>query len=140
MTFRLKYDPTPENAAAFAADIAAATLRISGVELDYSRESLTRVDAVIEDLRSGGPPAEQIAETLFGFGCYVGEVMVRRGGGRWDAPTGTDEEAFAGYPLIVRFPAGGWANPIHKVFRRYREGEEHQLLYFYDVMVGRLAG
>jgi hypothetical protein len=108
MTFRLKYDPTPENAAAFAADIAAATLRISGVELDYSRESLTRVDAVIEDLRSGGPPAEQIAETLFGFGCYVGEVMVRRGGGRWDAPTGTDEEAFAGYPLVVgsRLEAG----------------------------------
>ncbi len=139
MKLRLKYDPTPENAAAFAADIAAATLRISGVELDYSRESVRRVDAVIENLRSDGPPAEQIAETLFGFGCYVGEVMVRRGGGRWDAPTGTDEEAFAGYPLVVRFQAGGWANPIHKVFRRYREGEEHQLIHFYDVMIDRLA-
>lgn len=140
MRLRLKYDPAPENASAFAADIAAATLDISGVALDYSRESLELVDSVIEDLRSGGPPAEQIAETLFGFGCYVGEVMVRRGGGRWDAPAGRDEAAFAGYPLLVRFPAGGWANPIHKVFRRYREGREHQLLHFYDVMVGRLAG
>jgi hypothetical protein len=32
------------------------------------------VDEIIEELRQDGPPVEMIAETLFGFGCYVGEV------------------------------------------------------------------
>ena len=95
-TLNLKYDPTPENAPALAADIVAAARRITGVELDYSRGSLERVDAILEDLRSNGPPAEQIAETLFGFGCYVGEVMVRCSTGRWDVPRGAEEESFAG--------------------------------------------
>ena len=87
-TLNLKYDPTPENAHALAAGIVAAAQRITGVELDYSRGSLERVDAILGDLCSNGPPAEQIAETLFGFGCYVGEVMVRCSTGRWDVPRG----------------------------------------------------
>ena len=133
----LKYEAIPENARAFAADIATATLKISGVELDYSRESLRQVDAVLEELRSDGPPIDQFRETLFGFGCYIGEVMVRHANGRWDIPRSTEERSFVGWPLLVRFPDGRCANPIHKVMRSYEEGVEHDLGFFYDVMVGR---
>ena len=135
----LKHDPIPENAHAFAADIAAAALKITGVELDYSRESLRTVDAVLEHLRSDGPPVDQFRETLFGFGCYVGEVMVRHANGRWDIPRSIEEKTFLGCPLLVRFPDGRCANPILKVMRCYEEGEEHNLAFFYDVMVGRRA-
>jgi hypothetical protein len=134
---RLKYDPTPAYAGAFAADIVKATLNISGVELDYSRDSLSRVDAVLENLRSDGPPVDQVRETLFGFGCYVGEVMVRHAGGRWDVPQSIEEKNFLGWPLLVRFADGRSANPIHKVMRRYEVGEEHSIQFFYKVMSGR---
>jgi hypothetical protein len=130
---RLKYEPTPEYAAAFAADIVQATLKITGEELDYSRASLSRVDAVIEDLRSDGPSVDQVRETLFGFGCYVGEVMVRNAGGWWDVPQSREEENYLGWPLLVRFAGGRTANPIHKVMRRYADGEQHDLRFFYDV-------
>lgn len=73
----------PANAAVFAADIVGVAQSISGVTLDFSVQSLESVDALIQGFRSQGITEERFAETLFGFGCYVGEVMVRNGGGSW---------------------------------------------------------
>jgi hypothetical protein len=126
---QLKYDIIPANAPSFAADIVQSAKNISGVELDYSVGSLLKVDEILEDFRKQGCDADEIPETLFGFGCYVGEVFVRHAGFSWRFPTDEEHEAFS-MPLIIArgdFPI----NPIGKVFKRMRNGEADSLAHFY---------
>jgi hypothetical protein len=133
MRLQLKYSPTPENAPRFASDIVAAAAKISGVQLDYTADSLKTVDDIIEKMRQDGCTTDQIAETLFGFGCYVGEVLVRQAGGEWQNTAETSMAKIAGFPLIVALGQTNICNPIGKVFKRLRNGEEDSLHYFYQV-------
>lgn len=132
MQLRLKYEPVPANAARFAADIVAAAAQISGVQLDYTPESLALVDAIFDDFRADGVTSEQLAETIFSFGCYVGEVLTRHAGGRWRA-TAEDEQAIVGWPMVVELSEHRWCNPIGKAFKRLENGPEDSLRYFYTV-------
>ncbi|GAA2120217.1 hypothetical protein GCM10009759_68890 [Kitasatospora saccharophila] len=132
MELRLRYAPEVGNAGRFAADIVASAAQVSGVELDYSVASLAVVDGIIEEFRGSGIVSGQIGETLFGFGCYVGEVMVRQGGAAWRGVGGEEAAAF-GFPLVVDLPSGQVGNPIGKVFRRLENGPEDSLPYFYAV-------
>lgn len=72
---------------------------------------------------------EMIAETLFGFGCYVGEFFVRNGHGQWARPT-AEQAGLVGFPFIVRASADSWLNPIGKTFKRYENGEEDSVSDF----------
>lgn len=132
MRLRLKYPPTVENAPKFAADMVGLAAEISGVDLDYSVASLKAVDGIIEEMRQDGCTADQIAETLFGFGCYVGEVFVRQSGGKWRNAAETAMASFAGFPLVVQLGQECFCNPIGKVFKRLENGEEDNLPYFYQ--------
>ncbi|GLW72452.1 hypothetical protein Kpho02_47510 [Kitasatospora phosalacinea] len=132
MELRLRYAPEAGNAGRFAADIVASAARVSGVRLDYSVESLAVVDGIIEEFRASGIVSGQVGETLFGFGCYVGEVMVRQGGATWRGVDGAEAVAF-GFPLVVDLPSGQVGNPIGKVFRRLDNGPEDSLPHFYTV-------
>ncbi len=133
MRLRLKYKPTPKNAPKFASDIIAAAAGISGVELDYSVASLKDVDDIIEGMRQDGCTSEQVAETLFGFGCYVGEVFVRQASGKWRDAADTSMADLAGFPLVVELDEESFCNPIGKVFKRLDNGEEDSLPYFFKV-------
>ncbi|MEV7212659.1 hypothetical protein AB0O31_06170 [Kitasatospora cineracea] len=132
MELRLRYTPEVVNAGRFAADIVVSAAQVSGVELDYSVGSLAVVDGIIEEFRGSGIASEQVGETLFGFGCYVGEVMVRQGGAAWRG-VGEEETVAFGFPLVVDMPSGQVGNPIGKVFRRMENGPQDSLLYFYTV-------
>ena len=133
MQLRLKYEPTPENASRFAADVVASASSVSGVKLDYTPDSLVLVDGIFDDFRSDGVSGRQIAETLFGFGCYVGEVLTRHAGGQWRA-VGDAELAVGGWPLVVELAAGRLCNPIGKAFKRLEnDGPEDSLRHFYTV-------
>ncbi len=130
---KLKYEPTAENAPLFARDIVASTARITGDLLDYSVESLAIVDRILGDMRGQGVTVDQFAETLFGFGCYVGEVFVRHAGGRWIATPARWLSAI-GMRICVELPAQKrLCSPIAKAFRRLENGEEDSLAYFYAV-------
>lgn len=133
MRLRLKYPPQPENAAKFAADIAAAAAEISGADLDYSVASLETVDGILEGMRRDGVSSDQVAETLFGFGCYVGEVFVRQAGGAWCETAASPMAQAAGFPLVIDLGEGRYCNPIGKVFKRIDNGEEDYLPYFFQV-------
>jgi hypothetical protein len=137
MRLQLNYPPTPENAPKFAAEIVAAAADISGVKLDYSVASLSSVDEIIEGLRQNGCTPDQVGETLFGFGCYVGEVFVRRAGGRWRNAGETSMANFAGFPLVVELGEESFCNPIGKAFKRLENGEEDSLPYFYQVFAAQ---
>ncbi|WP_033222444.1 hypothetical protein [Kitasatospora phosalacinea] len=132
MELRLRYAPEVVNAGRFAADIVVSAARVSGAELDYSVGSLAVVDGIIEEFRASGIVSGQVGETLFGFGCYVGEVMVRQGGAAWRAVSAEEVPAF-GFPLVVGLPSGQVCNPIGKVFRRLENGPQDSLPHFYTV-------
>jgi len=129
----LKYPATPEAAPEHAQLCVSAVRNIEGFTLDYSEESLAKLDEIIEKLRQDGVSSEQIAETLFSFGCYVGEVFVRHASGRWRLTAETPMARAAGFPLVIQLSAKAYCNPIDKVFKRLEEGKEHELTYFYRV-------
>jgi hypothetical protein len=132
MQLRLKYPPTVDNAPRFAADMVGPAAEISGVKLDYSVASLKSVDDIVEGMRQDGCTSDQIAETLFGFGCYVGEVFVRQAGGNWRNAAETSMAKLAGFPLVIELGSESFCNPIGKVFKRLENGEEDNLPFFYE--------
>lgn len=133
LRLHLRYPPTPESAPRLAETIVAAAAEISGAHLDYSPGSLAAVDGIIEGFRREGLAVGNIAETLFCFGCYVGEVIVRRTGARWRLSDETPMKGLAGAPMVVELPGGNLCNPIGKVIKRLENGEVDSLVYFYQV-------
>jgi hypothetical protein len=142
LDLRLKYAPIPTNAPLFAADIAQSTFEIDRIDLDYRPGSLADVDGIIEGFRREGLTPDQIGETLFGFGCYVGEVFVRHAGGAWRATEETSKRDIAGGPLVIELPDGGnvrFVNPLDKVFKRLENGPEDDLPYFFRLFAMPLS-
>ncbi|NNJ08083.1 hypothetical protein HHX38_28720 [Streptomyces sp. PKU-MA01144] len=108
--------------------------------LDYSVSSLRIVDFLVDGLRRGGPERAQVEGVLRGLGGYVGEVMVRRAGGRWvDFDSGQRE--FFEQPVGVRMPDGRAWNPLGKVVNRFEAGgPEESVQRLYLQLHGRSAG
>lgn len=67
----------------WAADAVATMREGARVRLDYSAQSLWRVDRMIEEIRRDGAPYAAIESELRGFGAYAGEVIARQTGGEW---------------------------------------------------------
>ncbi|WP_405821393.1 hypothetical protein OG241_35935 [Streptomyces sp. NBC_01390] len=69
----------------WAADTVATMREGARLRLDYSTQSLWRVDRMIEELRREQTPYAAVESVLRGFGAYAGEVIVRRaeGGAEW---------------------------------------------------------
>jgi hypothetical protein len=130
---QLRYPPTPEAAPQHAALCVSAARNVDGVELDYSVASLAKLDGILENLRREGVTSEEVGETLFAFGCYVGEVFVRHAPGRWRRTEDTPMAGAAGFPMVVEVANGAYCNPLAKVFKRLEQGSEHSLPYFYQV-------
>ncbi len=133
MDLNLRYEPIPGNAPRFAEDIVRATKDLSGVNLDYTPASLAIVDEIIQGFVQDGCEVNDVKETLFGFGCYVGEVFVRAGHGFWRAPRSPWEVEVLGFPLVVDLGPDNVCNPIGKVFKRLQLGDSENLPYFYSV-------
>ena len=126
-----KYDITPAKAVLFADDIVKSTKRVNSSGLDYSVSSLKTVDDIIGGFHADGVTTEEIAATVFGFGCYVGEVFVRNVGAKWRLTTQEEEDTIYGVPLILTLNKDTTANPIGKVIKRLENGDEDNLPYFY---------
>ncbi len=135
MRLSLTYPATAANAPRFAADIVTAAREISQLDLDYSVDGLADVDDVIEGIRNEGVPIENVAETLFGFGAYTGEVLVRHGSARWVDFDESTRRMF-GHDFGLETPAGKYWNPLGKAFSRYRNGTEDSLHHFCLVVIG----
>jgi hypothetical protein len=121
MKLQLKYPPSVESASRFAADSVAAAAEISGVHLDYSLESLQAVDDILEAMRRDGMTSARMGETMFGFGCYIGDVLVRSAGARWVDAAGTEMNGI-GFPMVVQLPNGRPFDAIGLAFGRLDEG------------------
>jgi hypothetical protein len=125
---RLKYPPEPANVPLFAEGIVGIAREGGDTTLDHSLASLAAVEAMIDRFRADGDTFRFLAETVFGFGCYVGEVVRREAGGDWvpvrEAPGGATD-----FPLALRLgPAGPFVDPINRVALRLERGASVSLL------------
>ncbi len=80
------------------------------VRLDYSAQSLWRVDRLIEEVRVEGAPYDAVREMLRGLGAYAGEVIARQSGAEWWASGGDH---------WIRTPDGRLWDPIDEARRCY---------------------
>jgi hypothetical protein len=115
-----------------AESIATIVARIDHKTLDFSVESLEWVDATLFAFHNDGVQANDIAETLFRFGAYIGEVFIHNNAGaQWvNAP---ESGPFAGGWPLVSLGTDQLVNPIGKAFKRVEHGVGEDLMYFYDV-------
>lgn len=132
----LPYPPVPEHAADLAGVCVEAAKKVSGIDLDFSPESLSWVESQLDKFAADGCGEGEIAATLFCFGCYVGEVLVRSLGGHWERTEDSPLKGLAAWPLVTMMKSGDGWNPIGKVFKRFNEGESESLVYFLDVARG----
>lgn len=111
----------PGSAPRHAAAIVATAADISGAVLDYSAESLSLVEDIVDGFRAEGVTVEAMADSLCAFGCYVGEVLTRRSGGVWRRATGAETTAAS---LVVKLPDEREYDPIEWVFGRLSRGAD----------------
>jgi hypothetical protein len=125
--------PSPENAAEIAAMIVPFVAENYGVALDYGVGSLGQVDGVIDDLRRD-QRFEDLQPLLFSFGCYVGEVLVRHAGARWQTTESLGMGAVATSPIVLQMPDGRGCNPVGQTYKRFTSGSEGDLAGFYQAV------
>jgi hypothetical protein len=74
-----------------------------------------------------------MAETLFQFGAYIGQVIVQQANGSWTTVP-ENHPMSGGWPLVA-LTSGSIVNPIAKAFKRVRNGEGDSIAYFYSALV-----
>jgi hypothetical protein len=129
--------PSAANAPEIAAMAVPFAEQNYGVALDYGVASLAELDAIIEDLRRD-QRFEVVQPVLFSMGCYVGEVLVRHGGGRWRRTEDLGKGgAVAISPIGIEMPDGRGCSPVGQVYRRFHKGRQDSIALFYEAATGR---
>ncbi|MHC3468221.1 hypothetical protein ACYF6T_05870 [Streptomyces sp. 7R007] len=103
----------------WAADAVATMREGARLRLDYSAQSLWRVDRMIEDIRREGVPLAAVESVLRGFGAYAGEVIVRQTAAEWWSVSGEH---------WIRTPDGRMWDPIDEARRCFRGDGSLRLL------------
>jgi hypothetical protein len=137
MRLRLQYPPIPEYAAKHAQLAVEAARNVDAIDLDYSPKSLAQIDHIITRFHNEGLQPDQIGETVFTFGCYVGEVFVQHHGGIWKMSDDTNlpKELKDKNLMVIEMPNGDVWNPIGKTFKLLENGEVDSVVYFYYIAI-----
>jgi hypothetical protein len=130
LPMQIAYPMLAGNAPRFADDFVQQALE-QGIRLDYSGDSVGYVDSVIESLRANGVTVQQVADVLFGFGCYLGETVARATGGRWVTSTATPLEGESMFPIVLHLPSGLICDPTAAPFAALN-GTGAPLVAFYE--------
>jgi hypothetical protein len=103
-----------------------------GHHFDYAVENAPRLDALVDIFLQSQPRDDVVNSMVLSMGAYVGELIVRNGGGSWTF----DPEA--GAPG-VRLTSDLVGFPLNKVGKRITVGAEHSIAQFVEVaMSGEL--
>lgn len=120
---------TVADAPRYAEKVVELTRDNTGVELDFSVESLTRVDKLMLRWRENGSTSEGMPMQVSLFGCYLGEVIIRNHGGRW-------RQEASGCPVVLELPDGTICNPKGQASKLLDNGPEDSLLLFCQAVTG----
>lgn len=110
-----------------------------GIELDFSAESIERVESILGQLHDSiprgikgfftGPSQKDIMLMVKMLGSYVGEVMRHEYGGEWVMTAPTTEIQH----LMLEFDEHQcW--PLVKVYKRIVDGPEDNVLHYFSLI------
>lgn len=113
-----------------------------GITLNYTRESVKSVDAILEGYHSsldeydGNDGAKKIWNIAVMFGMYIGETLLR---------SGLAEKGFAwvkdeGFPILATPDNKTTVSPITKAHKRILNGAEDGIERFADVVFSVVDG
>ena len=107
-----------------AADWFVQAMGSSGYALDETLESFRELDRFIdEQKRPGGLLDGKVGSKLFAMGAYVGQTLIARLGGRWEA---NDQDPEGEINIAVHLNCATiW--PVQKVMKRFSNGPEDSL-------------
>jgi hypothetical protein len=137
---RLRYPASPQNARDHAQIAVGLAREEYDAGLDFSPGSLDVVDSLVDSLREEGVDGEGAAEALFVFGCYLGEVMVRRLGGAWVSTARSPLRGVSPWPMVVALPDGSAWDAIGKAYKRLELGDSEYLPAFFEAAEGGARG
>ena len=129
-----QYDLVPENGAKLSEQFRSAIKANENIDLDFSKDTLEFVDSFLQRFRDEGLTVNDFAETIFVAGCYIGQSMVKNNEGIWikqedaNLPNGVTM-----MPLVIRLPNGTVTDPIAKAFKRFYNGDEDNIPFYYQV-------
>ena len=106
----------------FSADAFVRSAKITGTMwLDYSPESVMRLDDWISEQWPPRPRKGTYESMVPSIGAYVGEVLIRQTGAHWVKST---KDGFG-----VELQDVAW--PMNKVAKRFELGPDHSIGHFY---------
>ena len=140
MKLELRFPASPENAVDHAQLAVEVAREDYDESLDFSTGSLEDLDHHIEILREQGLTGEDVAELLFVFGCYLGEVMVRHLGGQWAATPLSSLRTISPWPMVVVLSDGSTWDVIGKAYRRLELGDSEYLPAYYAMAAAGRPG
>jgi hypothetical protein len=115
-----------------AVDIAKSQFKIN---LDFSDQSITRVEQILDFLHNdrvkSNPTQEQIFNFAKVFGSYIGEVYRRNHGATWGTVT-MGRDSFPGLQATAK---GNLFWPWGKVQNRITQGAEDNVAVYYRVLL-----
>ena len=117
---------TPGDFSREAAEFCALALHSYGLDLDYSPDTLRQLEVLLCERFNPGS-ADDNAALIVSMGCYVGEVILRSHGGRWQA----DEELFHSPAVVIEGKLQTRTFPLSRVWRRFEYGEGESLVNYY---------
>ncbi len=115
------------------ADDFVRSMRDFDWELDYSEQSIRMLEEMIDrqfaDWRPwrSGKVAKKNLPIASLVGAYLGEVMIRHVGGHWGWMPDFDVAA-------VQLPSGTWTSPPAKAQKRFLNGKEDDLVFYYEAL------
>jgi hypothetical protein len=115
------------------ADDFVRSMRDLEWELDYSEQSIRMLEEMIDrqfaDWRPwrSGKVAKKNVPIASLVGAYLGEVMIRHVGGHWGWMPDFDVAA-------VQLPSGTWTSPPAKAQKRFQNGREDDLVFYYEAL------
>jgi hypothetical protein len=132
-----------EMMAAYAQDAVDHGKSSSDVTLDFSVESIRRVEEILEKLHAAsprgffgrlfgrGPSAQDVSLVCKMYGGYVGEVIRKAGGGEWVF----DTEIVPGENTISLRKGDQRIFPPAKIYKRLTNGSEDNIWVYSQVLL-----
>ena len=105
-------------------------------KFDYSENSLNGLEEILnyysEDIPKSKPTENQIWSMALIFGSYLGELMLKKGLSKkcykWK------KNSDSNIPLLAN-ENGSYITPIDKVYKRLVNGNEDNIISFYDIVM-----
>jgi hypothetical protein len=129
---------SPEDARDFAEKAVESARKFAGIELDFTPESLKRVDQLLDGWHGQGQTCQSMPTTVYLFGSYLGEVIIRNHGGRWRVTAEVNYPS--SFPVCLEMPGGGMCNPLGKACKLLDNGSGDSLSFFYQVVTSAKLG